>query len=299
MISKEMKAKFKSDPAGAVRQVIIEFAASPANRMPSTREYIIYDEPIVGFADGSDPIFNEYKNIISPSHLTPVEAMAKAYDKEPAEIPQKLSIISWILPITEETRKSNRAETKGPSRLWSHTRQYGEVFNEEMRRHVMAVLSELGYMVAAPQVQPYFKVDRNEKGPYSNWSERHIAYAAGLGTFSLTDAFISEGGIAHRCGSLITDLIIPATKRTAKGPYDNCLFYFDGSCKVCIERCPAGAITEEGHNKPKCQQYLSGLGYSPSKEYDDETSVAGCGLCQTKVLCEYSVPKKIQKKQAK
>jgi epoxyqueuosine reductase len=299
MLSKELKARFKTDPAGAIRQVTKEFAAGPANRMPSTKEYVIYDEPIIGFADGNDPIFKEYKTIIASTHLTPAEAMAKAYDKEPSEITQKLTVISWILPITEETRKSNRAETKGPSRLWSHTRHYGEVFNEEMRRHVMGVLTELGYKVAAPQIQPYFKVDRNDKGPFSNWSERHIAYAAGLGTFSLTDAFITERGMAHRCGSVITDLVIPATKRTAKGHYDNCLFYYDGSCKACIERCPAGAITEKGHNKPKCQTYLSGLGYSSSEEYKDDTSVAGCGLCQTKVPCEYGIPKKIQKKRAK
>ena len=52
----------------------------------------------------------------------------------------------------------------------------------------------------APVLQPYFeKTYRTDgKGYFSNWSERHIAYAAGLGTFSLSDGFIIERGIAHR-----------------------------------------------------------------------------------------------------
>jgi len=35
------------------------------------------------------------------------------------------------------------------------------------------------------------------------------AYAAGHGTFSLSDGFITERGIAHRCGSVVTDLPLP------------------------------------------------------------------------------------------
>lgn len=45
---------------------------------------------------------------------------------------------------------------------------------------------------------PY--LDQPLIGIASRWSERHAAYAAGLGTFSLSDGFISSRGIAHRCG---------------------------------------------------------------------------------------------------
>jgi hypothetical protein len=39
------------------------------------------------------------------------------------------------------------------------------------------------------------------------------------------------------------------------------------------------------------------LGYTPDNEvYDDETSVVGCGLCQTKVPCENRIPAKLEKK---
>ncbi|MCL0073973.1 epoxyqueuosine reductase [Dehalococcoidia bacterium] len=204
-------------------------------------------------------------------------------------MPERLSVVSWILPITDKTRKSNRGETLIPARFWAYTRWHGEKFNEALREHVVEIVTGMGYLAVAPVSQPYFRIDTtNDKGAYSNWSERHVAYAAGHGTFSLSDGFITERGIAHRCGSVVTDLVMTASPRTADNPYSNCLFYVDGSCKACIARCPAGAITENGHDKIKCQAYLrDDIGYL-LKEYD--VGVTGCGLCQVKVPCEFQNP---------
>jgi len=295
--SQKAKAGFEMETAQFIEQEIKEFVrTSPANRIPFIKDYIIFDEPLVKFADGDDTIFAEYKTIIAPTHLTPGEALAKAYSKSPEDMPAPFSVISWILPITDKTRKSNRGETLVPSRLWSHTRWYGEKFNDALRRHVVEILTEMGYLAVAPMLQSYFKIEYkniNEKGYYSNWSERHIAYVAGLGTFSLSDGFITERGIAHRCGSVVTNLVLPASPRTAQSPYSNCLFYVNGECKDCIARCPAGAITEKGHDKIKCEAYLHGIGYLRGlKEYDDDVTVAGCGLCQTNVPCESCNPTK-------
>ena len=303
MISQQAKEQFKSEPSQFIIEEIKAFASiSPLNRIPPAREELIFDEPLVRFADGDDSIFAEYKSIIGPTHLTPNEALARAYNKSLGDMPTRFSVISWILPITEKTRESNRGETRVPSRLWSHTRWFGEQFNDAVRKKVAGLLSEMGYMVIAPAIQPYFKMETREKGNYSNWSERHVAYAAGHGTFSLSDGFITECGIAHRCGSVVTNLVLTASPRTAKTPFSNCLFYFDGSCKACVKRCPAGAITENGHDKLKCRVYLGDIGYSRAalKEgYDVDKSVSGCGLCQVKVPCEYQIPAKIQKKKAK
>jgi epoxyqueuosine reductase len=302
-LSAKAKKTLETNPAQFVEQEIKKFVrTSPDNRLSFLNDYRIWDEPLVGFADSDDPIFTDYKTIIAREHLTPREALAKAYDKNPEDMPVRLSVISWILPAAEETRKSNRAETKVPGRLWSHSRWYGEKFNEKMRAYVVELLTGAGYLAVAPSLQPYFKIYTNEKGPYSNWSERHMAYAAGLGTFSLSDGLITERGIAMRCGSVVTNLILPANPRTTNNPYSNCLFYAGITCRACIERCPAGAIDEKGHDKKKCQRYLGSIGYSKDAikgEYDNEKSVAGCGLCQTKVPCEFQNPtSKLKKKTA-
>ena len=272
-------------------------AASPRNRLPGSANDTIFDEPLVQYADGDDPIFTEYKTIIAPAHLTPREALAEAESKSPEDLPDRLSVISWVLPITRKTRESNRPQTEIPSRAWSYTRWHGEKFNEALRQHVVECLVEMGCLAVAPMAQPYFETLTNEKGPYSNWSERHIAYAAGLGTFSLSDGFITERGIAHRCGSVVTGFALPVSPRKAKTPYSNCLFYVNRQCEACISRCPVGAISENGHDKLKCGDYVRNKLKHLQEEYNVEK--AGCGLCQVKVPCEFRNPTRKPGRRAK
>ncbi|MBI4304074.1 MAG: epoxyqueuosine reductase [Chloroflexi bacterium] len=283
-------------PAQLIEEEIKSFVrTSPTGRMPFIGDFNMFDEPLVRFASANDPLFAEYKKVIAPTHLTPHEALSQAYGKNIVDMPKHLSVVSWILPIAEETRQSNRSQTKIPTRLWSETRWYGEKSNEALRAHMVETIKEMGYLAVAPAIQPYFKISVNERGKHSNWSERHIAYVAGHGTFSLSDGFISERGIAIRCGSLVTNMELPASPRTAQGPYENCLFYAGVNCRACIDRCPVGAVTEKGHDKIRCDTYLNKELSYLLKEYN--VGVGGCGLCQTKVPCEFSNPaKKIKQK---
>lgn len=268
-------------------------AASSLNRMPLSPYGFIFDEPMVQFAEGDDPIFSEYKTAVDPTHLTPREALAKTFNKSPEDLPVHISVISWILPAVSKTRESQRRRKISPSRLWANTRNYGEKFNEALREHVVKLITDMGYPAAAPAVEPYFtNMGFSEERKYfSNWSERHIAYAAGLGTFSLSDGFITERGIAHRCGSVIAGLALPVSPRTAENPYSNCLFYVNRKCRACIDRCPAGAISENGHDKLKCREYSQSKRFSSlQKRY--EVDRMGCGLCQVKVPCEFRNPVK-------
>ena len=287
------KSEKLQNNARFIESEIKEFVrVSPLNRIPSDAKQCIFDEPLIKYADGDDSLFTQYKEIIGPVHLTPQEAIALALNKKPGDFSETLSIISWILPINLTIRKSNRKEKVQPSNLWSYTRWYGEKFNEALRAHVTKVLTERGYIATAPSVGPHFKQYSNEKGPYSNWSERHIAYVAGHGTFSLSDGFITEKGIAHRCGSVVTDFALAPSIRTASTPYENCTFYVNGGCKACIARCPAGAITEAGHDKIKCNEYQRTQPFQILREKLKVGGHTGCGLCQTKVPCESRNPVK-------
>ena len=192
-----------------------------------------------------------------------------------------------MLPIAEETKKSNQKETKVPSNRWAHTRNCGENFNIELRKYLVKLLTEEGYKAVAPYISEQFHwVNNSPVGIASSWSERHALYAAGLGTFGLCDGLITEKGKAMRCGSVVTDLKLKASKRDFSSHYDHCLFLTDGKCGQCIKRCPAGAITSKGHDKDKCLQY--------QKDNIDPSAygvkVAGCGLCQTDVPCESRIP---------
>jgi len=267
-------------------EVVRFVCASPANRLPgSSSPY--FDQPLTGFAAAADPLFSTYKTIIGDFHLTPGELFA-------GEFGATLSsgtVISWILPIAEAVRKSNRYQGEYPSKEWSQTRNFGEGVNSDLRRHLVAWLRQQGYRAVAPQLSSQWQeFAETPQGRASTWSERHAAYAAGLGTFSLNDALITEKGIAHRCGSVITDLVIKPAERVAKGYAWNCLYYREGSCGACIGRCPVGAISFSGHDKERCRQYVyTTLPAVVAEKYG--VKATGCGLCQTRVPCESCIPK--------
>jgi len=74
----------------------------------------------------------------------------------------------------------------------------------------------------------------------SAWSERHVAYASGLGTFGLCDGLITPKGKAMRCGSVAAQIQVPPTPRPYQDHHAYCLHFSQGSCGLCITRCPSG-----------------------------------------------------------
>jgi epoxyqueuosine reductase QueG len=265
-----------------IRRFVLE---SPDNRFPDSRPY--FDEPLVGFAAADDPLFTQYKTIIGEFHMTPAEIMEDTYGPG---VGKASTVICWILPITRETRESNRGAELIPSLDWALTRSHGERFNTLLRMHLVELFRYLGVQAVAPLLSGMWRpVKETPVGMASTWSERHAAYAAGLGTFSLSDGLITEKGIAHRCGSVITREVIPPTLRSYSDPWSNCLYFREGGCCLCIPRCPVGAISRQGHDKDKCQEYVYGtLRNSAGQLYD--IMETGCGLCQTRVPCESCIP---------
>jgi epoxyqueuosine reductase len=284
------RANAKGDPAAWIGDCIRAYAASGENSLHlDGGPEPAWDEPLVGFSRGDDPLYQRFKEDIGPFVWTPPEIFAATFPDIQAA-PGELTVISWILPQTERTRLDNREETAFPAKRWAHSRKFGEDFNAKLRTHVADVLREAGYEAVAPMMSPLWKWEKSERyGFASSWSERHAAYAAGLGTFGLCDGLITPRGKAIRCGSVVARIAVPPSVR----PYDDhhayCLFYFDGSCGKCIKRCPADAITREGHDKGKCHHYLHEVTaqYSRSRLGVD---IHACGLCQTGVPCETKIP---------
>ena len=160
-----------------------------------------------------------------------------------------------------------------------------------LRRHVVSSLKQAGHAAIAPMLVSNWTIVKSERFSYaSSWSERHAAHAAGLGTFGLCDGLITARGKAMRVGSVVSKISITPTPR----PYSNhrayCLFFADGTCGKCIDRCPARAITKTGHDKEKCRQHLARSREYVKKSYKFEGY--GCGLCQVGVPCEAGIPVK-------
>jgi len=153
-------------------------------------------------------------------------------------------------------------------------------------------LTDSGIKAMAPMLSPLWRRADSEKyGFSSTWSERHAAYVAGLGTFGLSDGLITSKGKAHRVGSAIANVVIAPRTRPYRGHHAYCLFFAKGTCGACVQKYPAGAITEKGHDKKKCSAYLDETRAYVAAHYGFKGQ--GCGLCQVGVPCESSIPEGI------
>jgi epoxyqueuosine reductase len=301
-VSEAERESLKANPNLFVETVIKEYVAnSPANRLPAYDNEPLADEPLIGFADGNDPLFQEFKKkqIIGPFHFTPEEALStylkRQKKKEGDKKPSSLSVVSIVFTATKKTRLSSRSETVMASPRWQYAFDRGITLMEDMVEHLALRLEALGYQAVAPMnTRPILFLWQLPGGPTSDWSEKHIVYAAGLGTFGLNGGIITARGAALHCGSVITDLSLTPTPRA----YDNylayCLYYRNGSCGRCIERCPSGAISEQGYDNRKCFFYHEVDLHRISKDLGREPEGRGhppiCSLCQTKVPCENRIP---------
>jgi epoxyqueuosine reductase len=275
-----------------VLDAIQSFCHSPQNSLQTASGEAAWDDPLVGFAAGDDALFEAYKEYVGPFHWTPKEAFALAFPETPAA-PQDLTVVAWVLPQTEATKADNRQERVYPAERWARARIFGEKVNTLLRRHVVQTLSAARYEAAAPMLLPQFSLRDSQQYLFaSTWSERHMAYAAGLGTFGLCDGLITPRGKAVRVGSVVVRGRVPPTPRPYTDHHAYCLFYTEGTCGDCIDRCPVKAISASGHDKASCDRHLE-----RTKSYVREHfgfDGYGCGLCQTGVPCESRVPPRSQ-----
>jgi len=253
----------------------------------------IFDTPLVGFVRGNDPIFNQYKKIIGPHHYTPEEIMAWQAGKNgmPAPPAEELSVVSIVMPIRKQTKQDNAKEKDWPAERWAQTRLSGELFSQLFVREIISEIMDHGVLAIAPDVTPMFNKKRYpDVGWASPWSHRHVAYAAGLGTFGIQDFFITEKGCAHRLSSFVVHRKLTPNRQRPEDIHAYCLHYQGKKCLVCKKRCPVDAISSEsGHDKETCYQRVAASTKYCLKNY--HIFIYGCGLCSTGVPCESRIPK--------
>ena len=162
--------------------------------------------------------------------------------------------------------------------------------NKGLRKHMLSALETKGVQAVAPLLLPQWEMKLSEKyGFASVWSERHAAYAAGLGTFGLCDGLITPVGKAMRTGSVIARLTVSPSERPYTNHTEYCLYHNSGTCGACIARCPAKALSEKGHDKVRCREYIRGV-TAPYVTATWQFDGYGCGFCQVGVPCEKRIP---------
>lgn len=278
-----------------VAAIIRDFLADPGvNRQGPACADPCFGEPLVAVAAGDDPLWDFLKADIGEFFWRPEEAFRLAFPEGPVA-GERLRVISWVLPQTAATLAEQKQEKEFPSLPWSRVRHYGEMINDDLRRHVVERLAEAGVRACAPALLPAFGRRVSDKYHFaSSWSERHAAHVAGHGTFGLSDGLITRVGKAHRLGSVVARIDLTPTPREYLGPYDWCLHHVTGKCGACARRCPAGSVRtiEQGRrDKQKCFDYLRGKTQIFVRERQLGIEVSSCGLCQAGVPCSSGIPK--------
>jgi hypothetical protein len=306
-------------------KVLREFIADTGrnNLGPGAEDTPAWEDFLLGFATGDDPLWQQLKTAVGPEHWTPVEAFAAGQDPgaEPAGVPNpkqpptpwaaqpapgpaarpgagtataaasaaELTVVSWALTQTEATKAANRREDRLPSEAWARARVFGQEANRELHRALLEALRAAGYEAVAPAQLPAW----GELAPGTNtwrstWSERHVAYVSGLGTFGLSGGLITAKGKAVRFGSLVVKAVVPATPRPYTSPFAYCLHFSGDGCAECAARCPAGSVDVRGRDKEACMRHLGRAEQHIGRHYG--FAGYGCGLCQTGVPCESGIP---------
>jgi len=272
-------ARLQSSPTGELdADFITVFLADlvrtdPRNALPESGHLPIWDAPLLGIAAAGDPLWKTLKRseVIGPIHRSPEDWL-----------PGAKSVLVYFLPYTVAIRRTYPKKAFFPSLEWVSGRRNGEVFNNVIRPALARLVERRGGRAVAPSNEENYRAEKMR----SMWSERHAAFIAGLGTFGIHGALITEKGCSGRIGSVITDIELPHTPRPYTGIYEYCPYPDLGKCGVCIPRCPVAAISPTKRDNLKCVVH----GRDTVGEYFHPWGYHSCGHCLTWMPCVDRIP---------
>ena len=239
----------------------------------------LYDHPIIAIGDANDTLWNDLKEPEAVGYIfkTPLEWM-----------PDGKSVVAYFAPFTDFVIYGNCTDGIEVGNGWLYARIEGQAFLTETNHWIERWFKERGISALSPYASKEFDyvfepgssttITDSHLSFTSNWSERHVAYVCGLGTFGLQKALITAKGVCGRFGSVITNVELPITKREYTEIYEYCLM-----CGECC-KCPADAISlDKGKNHHICTSYFDTLRDKYAPRY-------GCGKCYVNVPCMKQKP---------
>ncbi len=224
-------------------------------------------EPLAAVADAADPAFADLKMQVSPTHFLPENLL-----------PDARSVICFFLPFTKKVTESNRKERLA-STEWARAYIDSNRAIAAVSTAISEKLERGGHKTAAVSATHNFLPEKL----ISDWSHRHAAVIAGLGTPGINNMLITKSGCSGRVGSVITSCIIEAASRPDS---EHCLYKANGSCGYCVKQCPTGALTFSSFDRFRCYGQL----LENNRFHNMEAEVDVCGKCITGLPCSLRAP---------
>lgn len=214
----------------------------------------LYREPLVGFVSAYDEGYDKLPDILGHKHVHPTEILKSAQ-----------TVIVYFLPYREELGKIIQGD-RAFYQEWSDAYTITNDLLSKISDDLMELLRLKGYEgTGIPPTNNY-----NEETLTSEWSHKSTAVLAGIGSFGLNRLLITKYGTMGRLNSIITDAKIEPSENAN---HQYCLYYQSGKCKVCLEKCPSGALSEHGFDRFRCSAYLDGKYVHWSQQ--------GCPMCSS------------------
>lgn len=226
-----------------------------------------WKEAIVNFADAKDPQFKKLQEVVSPSHAMPEDILADAK-----------SIIAYFIPFSEEVANSN-IEGKYSSDKWAKAYVETNQLISNINKHLKDELAKKNIEVATIPATSNF----DKKNLMSDWSHRHVAYIAGLGTFGINNMLITDKGSAGRIGTVVTNVDLDPSEKITE---ERCLTKAGYNCNVCVNRCVTDALSESEFDRFSCYDFLL---ENDSKHPEMELTDV-CGKCCVDLPCSFKNP---------
>lgn len=217
--------------------------------------------PVVSYHYAKDPIFDTLYRMGMCEHP------GKVY--RPGN-----TIITYFLPYSPQIIESNRGGNM-PSAQWSDAYRISTGLIMRLNRAIREELEANGRLVSYLNTP----IDWDEKKAHEEWSHKIVAFLSGMGKFSTAHTLVTEKGCAGRFSGMITDGLLFDSKPEGL-PTDEAQKFVETiindsygvSSEEAVSACPCGAISQNGIDKFKCQEFCKSINkYVPSPDV--------CGKC--------------------
>ena len=202
--------------------------------------------PLAAVLPADHALIPTLREMAAGDHLLPEELL-----------PGAKSIIVFFVPFDNRIIESN-IKGEAASKEWAGAYVTTNELLAFISDAIEQALTQKGFRTGKIQATHNF----DERTLLSRWSHRHIAWIGGLGTFGINNMLITSMGCCGRLSSLVTDAgigefaVATSTAISAAGSIpEKCLYKIDGSCGLCLKKCPSGAYDPEGFfDRHKCYE---------------------------------------------
>jgi epoxyqueuosine reductase len=236
----------------------------------------LFDSIIIGCQDAHHEIYAQLQKAY-PVHLLPTD-----FENGTSHVK---SVVSYAIVFKNQTTAPKESFSPKP---WVEATYFFRALSNTINASIHDTFSDTETIIVPRDTPLYTRIDTGDEF-LSSWSERHIAYTCGIGTFGLHHALITEKGCQVRLSSLVTSASLDMPPKTLPGMYDHCLYYMYGTCQQCIKKCPVLAIAAEKKNMVQCYIKEDTI----NKAYNSEQygiHIPTCGLCMMGVPCSMGIP---------